>query len=59
MVGMVQAEADWWIDRRAMSRAALVDYLTALISAGVEGMFADALGGGASAVPLTVHSAFP
>jgi hypothetical protein len=42
-----------------MYRAALVDYLTALISAGVEGMFAGAIGGDASAVPSTVHSAFP
>ncbi len=28
IVGMVQAAADWWIDRRSMSRAALVAYLT-------------------------------
>jgi hypothetical protein len=59
MVGMVQAAADWWIDRRSMSRTALVDYLAALIWAGVEGMFAGAIGGDASAVPLAVHSAFP
>lgn len=59
IVGMVQAAADWWIDRRSMSRAALVAYLTALISAGVEGMFARSIGGEAGAVPLTVHSAFP
>jgi hypothetical protein len=30
-----------------------------MISAGVEGMFAAAIAGGASAVPLRVHSAFP
>ena len=59
IVGMVQAAADWWIDRRCMSRMALVDYLTALISSGVEGMFAAAIGGDAGAVPLVVHSAFP
>jgi Tetracyclin repressor-like, C-terminal domain len=59
IVGMVQTAADWWIDRRSMSRAALVAYLTGLISSGVEGMFAGAIGGDAGAVPLTVHSAFP
>jgi AcrR family transcriptional regulator len=47
IVGMVQAAADWWIDRRSMSRPALVAYLTAIISAGVEGL----LGGGADAAP--------
>ena len=39
IVGMVQAAADWWIDSRSMSRAALVGYLTAMISTGVEGLF--------------------
>ncbi len=43
IVGMVQAAADWWIDRRSMSRAALVAYLTAMISTGVEGLFAVAV----------------
>jgi AcrR family transcriptional regulator len=43
IVGMVQAAADWWIDRRSMSRAALVAYLTSLISTGIEGLFGDAL----------------
>jgi AcrR family transcriptional regulator len=43
IVGMVQAAADWWIDRQSMSRAALVSYLTAMISTGMEGMFGDAL----------------
>lgn len=38
IVGMVQAAADWWIDRRTLSRAALVDHLTALISTGIEGL---------------------
>ncbi len=42
IVGMVQAAADWWIDRRSMSRAALVNYLTAMISTGVDGLFAGA-----------------
>lgn len=39
IVGMVQAAADWWIDSRSMPRAALVGYLTAMISTGVEGLF--------------------
>jgi AcrR family transcriptional regulator len=43
IVGMVQAAADWWIDRRSMSRAALVEYLTAMISTGVEGLFGAAI----------------
>jgi AcrR family transcriptional regulator len=60
IVGMVQAAADWWIDRRSMSRAALVAYLTAMISTGIEGLFGDAvapagIGGG----PLRVVSARP
>ncbi len=60
IVGMVQAAADWWIDRRSdVPRTALVAYLTALISSGVEGMFAGAIGDDARAVPLMLHSAFP
>jgi AcrR family transcriptional regulator len=43
IVGMVQAAADWWIDRRSMSRAALVAYLTTMISTGIEGLFGDAV----------------
>jgi Tetracyclin repressor-like, C-terminal domain len=42
IVGMVQAAADWWIDRRSMSREALVAYLTEIISTGVEGLFGEA-----------------
>src|ERR1700681_720687 len=43
IVGMVQAAADWWIDRRSMSRSALGAYLTGLISTGVEGLLGDAV----------------
>lgn len=50
IVGMVQAAADWWIDRRSMSRAALAEYLTAMISTGVEGLFANAAS--ATGLPL-------
>ena len=59
VVGMVQAAADWWIDRRTMSRAALVGYLTSLISTGVEGLLAGSVEVATAAVPLTVHSAVP
>ena len=59
VVGMVQAAADWWIDRRSMSRTALVDYLTTLISTGVDGLLGGSLDATAGAVPLTVHSAVP
>jgi hypothetical protein len=47
------------IAARAASRAVLVDCLIGMISAGVEGMFATAIAGGASAVPSRVRSAFP
>lgn len=56
MVGMVQAAADWWIDRRSMSRGALVAYLTSMICNGIEGLVS---GDAADALPLSVHSAFP
>jgi len=38
LVGMVQSAGDWWLQRRTMSRAALTDYLTTLIWAGVAGV---------------------
>jgi len=31
LVGMVQAAGDWWVDRRTMPRARLVEYLLALV----------------------------
>ncbi len=43
IVGMVQAAADWWIDRRCMPRASLVAYLTTIISTGLEGLLGDAV----------------
>ncbi len=56
IVGMVQAAADWWIDQRSMSRAALVTYLTAIISNGVEGLLGQPVGSTAdrSGPPRTV-----
>jgi AcrR family transcriptional regulator len=50
IVGMVQSAADWWIDQRSMSRAALVAYLTAIVASGVEGLFAEAVDGTAGGV---------
>jgi AcrR family transcriptional regulator len=41
LVGMVQSAGDWWVERRTMSRAALTEYLTAMIWGGL----ADVLGG--------------
>src|SRR5437763_93256 len=31
IVGMVHLAGDWWLERRSMPRARLVDYLTALV----------------------------
>ena len=59
IVGMVQAAADWWIDRRSMSRAALVAYLTAMISTGIEGLFGDALDRGEPESRNTLHVVDP
>jgi AcrR family transcriptional regulator len=43
MVGMVQAVGDWWIlHSRPMSRAVLIDYLTALLWHGLSGIQAAA-----------------
>jgi AcrR family transcriptional regulator len=43
IVGMVHAAGDWWLDRRTMPRARLVEYLTTLLWGGLGGM---GLGGG-------------
>ncbi|MBB6373629.1 AcrR family transcriptional regulator [Pseudonocardia eucalypti] len=37
LVGMVYTAGDWWLQRRTMSREALVDYLTQLIWQGLSG----------------------
>jgi AcrR family transcriptional regulator len=39
LVGMVHSTAEWWLDHRTMSRAALADGLTALAWSGVACMF--------------------
>jgi len=35
IVGMVQLAGDWWVERRTLSRARLVEYLTTLLWAGL------------------------
>ena len=35
LVGMVHSAGDWWLERRSMPRARLVDYLTALVWTGM------------------------
>lgn len=42
LVGMVRAAGDWWLERRSMTRAALTDYLTALLWTGFAGAYAEA-----------------
>lgn len=36
IVGMVHLAADWWVERRTMPRARLVEYLVALLWEGLE-----------------------
>ncbi len=38
LVGMVQATGEWWLERRTVSRAALVEQLTGLIWSGLAGL---------------------
>ncbi|TCP49272.1 TetR family transcriptional regulator [Tamaricihabitans halophyticus] len=42
IVGLVQNTADWWLDRQSMSREAVVDYLTQIIWAAIDGILRDA-----------------
>jgi AcrR family transcriptional regulator len=42
LVGMVQSAGDWWLERRAMSREDLTDYLTTIIWSGLSGVLAGA-----------------
>lgn len=52
LVGMVQSAGDWWLERRTMSRAALTDYLTALIWGGMSGVLATAPGATSTLRPI-------
>jgi AcrR family transcriptional regulator len=38
IVGMVQNTGEWWLDRRSMSRDAVVEYLTQIIWAAIDGL---------------------
>ncbi len=42
IVGMVHLTSDWWVERRTISRARLVGYLTSLLWAGLTGGAGDA-----------------
>ncbi|TCO58651.1 TetR/AcrR family transcriptional regulator [Actinocrispum wychmicini] len=37
IVGMVQTTGEWWLERRSMSRDAIVEYLTTIIWAAIDG----------------------
>lgn len=38
IVGMVQNTGEWWLDRRSMSRDSVVEYLTRIIWAAIDGL---------------------
>ncbi|SFQ18146.1 DNA-binding transcriptional regulator, AcrR family [Amycolatopsis arida] len=38
VVGMVQNTGDWWLERRSMSRDSVVEYLTQIIWAAIDGL---------------------
>ncbi|MGH3712675.1 MAG: TetR/AcrR family transcriptional regulator [Micromonosporaceae bacterium] len=38
LVGMVQNTGEWWLERRSMSRASVVEYLTQLIWSAIDGI---------------------
>jgi AcrR family transcriptional regulator len=38
IVGMVQNTGDWWLDKRTMSRDSVVEYLTQIIWAAIDGL---------------------
>lgn len=38
LVGMVQNTGEWWLERRSMSRESVVEYLTQIIWAAIDGM---------------------
>jgi AcrR family transcriptional regulator len=42
LVGLVYTAGDWWLERRTMSRAALVDHLAGLILGGLAGVLGPA-----------------
>jgi hypothetical protein len=38
MTGLVQSTGEWWLQRRSMSRAHVVEYVTQMIWAAISGM---------------------
>jgi AcrR family transcriptional regulator len=42
ITGMVQATGEWWLQRRSMSRARVVEYVTQLLWAAISGLLRDA-----------------
>jgi AcrR family transcriptional regulator len=42
LTGLVQSTGEWWLDRRSMSRARVVEYVTRLIWAAVSGVLREA-----------------
>jgi AcrR family transcriptional regulator len=42
LTGLVQSTGEWWMNRRSMSRAHVVEYLTTLIWAAIAGVLGDA-----------------
>jgi AcrR family transcriptional regulator len=42
MTGLVQSTGEWWLQRRSMSRATVVEYVTQIIWAAISGMLREA-----------------
>jgi len=42
MTGLVQSTGEWWLQRRSMSRATVVEYVTKIIWAAISGMLREA-----------------
>jgi AcrR family transcriptional regulator len=42
MTGLVQSTGEWWLQRRSMSRATVVEYVTRIIWAAISGMLREA-----------------
>lgn len=42
LTGLVQSTGEWWLQRRTMSRATVVEYVTDLIWAAISGLLSDA-----------------
>lgn len=56
ITGLVQSTGEWWLDRRSMSRAQVIDYVSQLIWWALTGVLRDA---GISASPDTPDAPIP